>query len=68
MDIFANHQNEATISMYDLFGRMTMEKKVSLQAGDNKVPFDFSSYPSGMYMSKVIMDGKIYESKITKQQ
>jgi hypothetical protein len=68
INIFTNQQNQATISIYDLFGRMIMEKKVSLHTGDNKMPFDFSSYPSGIYISKVIMNSMVYENKITKQQ
>jgi hypothetical protein len=67
LNIFANEQNEAIISIYDLLGRMIMEKKVYLHTGDNKVPFDFSAYPSGMYMSRVIVDAEVHEIKITKQ-
>jgi hypothetical protein len=54
--------------MYDLFGRMIMERKVLLHTGDNNMDFDFSPYPSGVYLSKVIIDGKVYELKITKQE
>jgi len=68
MEVFADDDNVANISIYDLLGRTIMEKKVSLLEGENKVPFDFSSYPEGMYMSKVVMDGKVYEIKLTKQQ
>ena len=68
LDIFANEQTEANISVYNLVGRMIMGKQVSLRAGDNKLPFDFSAYPSGMYLSKIIMDGKVYTIKLTRQE
>ncbi|HYV95685.1 MAG TPA: T9SS type A sorting domain-containing protein [Chitinophagales bacterium] len=68
LNVFTAEEQNVNISIYDFYGRMIMEKKVSLQADENKVRLDFTPYPAGMYMSKLTMDGKVYELKITKQQ
>lgn len=67
LDINATDDVTGEVLIYDLFGRMIMEKKLSLHTGSNKISCDFSGYAAGVYLSRIRLGDEYYEIKITKQ-
>lgn len=55
--------NEARAEVFDLNGRKLQTKEVPYRS----TAIDLQSYPPGIYILKIILDGKVHEVKVIKQ-
>ncbi len=53
----------ADIRVFDIYGKLVLQRST----GQTNTQLDLSSLPSGMYMVKVVNDGKETSMKVVKQ-
>ncbi|MEO5673458.1 MAG: T9SS type A sorting domain-containing protein [Chitinophagales bacterium] len=68
LSIASNREERAEIYIYDIYGKIILQEKVALHPGDNRISFDLSEQPSGMFISRIVRnDVKDNFVKITKE-
>lgn len=67
LDIKVSEDATGELMIYDLYGRMIMNSNLSVQAGETKIPIDFSNYAAGVYLSRITLGSKLYEVKVIKE-
>ncbi len=67
LQIKVSEEKNGEVIIYDLFGRVIMEKNLSLHAGENNITFDFLNFAAGVYLSRIKLGSDYHEVKITKE-
>ncbi|MGB8191160.1 MAG: T9SS type A sorting domain-containing protein [Chitinophagaceae bacterium] len=64
-----NYQaSKATVMIFDLNGRIVVQKPVAITGNDQTIKLDISNYPQGLYLLKVIGAGGIVTEKLVLQR
>ncbi len=67
LDLHARHGGNVTLRLMDTFGKIIVEKKLSLNIGNSTIPLDAANSPSGVFLLEVITEnGKRFTEKIVK--
>ena len=64
--LFTPQAGFAEVYFYDMSGAMRMGVSKNVMAGSNEVDFDREMLPKGMYIVKVILDGKMLQNGVFK--
>ncbi|PLX14384.1 MAG: hypothetical protein C0598_01360, partial [Marinilabiliales bacterium] len=65
IDIEAKTNGAATLSIYDLSGKLIIKSNKQLITGQNKLNIDISGINAGTYILKTVAEGKVYSNKLT---
>jgi len=64
-----SEDTKASIEIYNIEGVMLSNQQLSSNSTSNRwVELDISSQPNGIYILRIIIDGKIGDWKIVKQE
>ena len=66
VEINANNDTNATISVLDLSGRIVMKNNLNLVKGFNQQQLDISNLGDGLYQIQVTSDVEVLTSKFVK--
>ena len=69
LSITSDHYGEARITVYDMQGRIVVQTPTAvIQPGENSISVDLSTWPAGIYVYQVEMDGEVVRRKGWKRQ
>ncbi|MFN0275382.1 MAG: T9SS type A sorting domain-containing protein [Chitinophagales bacterium] len=67
LNYFSNFENDQQVMIVDMNGKFLLNEMIAMFEGDNSISLDISSFPSGMYMLKIIDTEGQYISKFIKE-
>lgn len=67
VSFFINNTQDVKVFITDYLGRVIESKAVKSNIGENNIPFDLSSYNSGLYLITLVTDSFTETKKIVKE-